>query len=118
MRAPRLHLLLGGGASVSSGVPSAAGLVWDFKRRLYASETNQAIERVGPIMDPTIQRSLQKYFDAKQGAPIEGADDEYSYYFARAYPSGHDRRLYTDSLLNEKKPLPELDVQAPKAAAR
>jgi hypothetical protein len=104
MRAPRLHLFLGGGASVSSGVPSAAGLVWDFKRRLYASETNQAIERVGPIMDPTIQLSLQKYFDTKQRAPAAGADEEYSYYFAHAYPSGHDRRLYIDSLLEGKKP--------------
>jgi len=104
MRAPRLHLFLGGGASVSSGVPSAADLVWDFKRRLYASETNQAIERVGPIADPTIQSSLQKYFDAKGGSPAGGADNEYSYYFARAYPSGHDRRLYVNNLLDGKKP--------------
>ena len=104
MRAPRLHLFLGGGASVSSGVPSAADLVWDFKRRVYASETNQQVERVGPIADPTVQQSLQKYFDAKEGFPGTGADNEYSYYFDRSYPQGRDRRLYINSLLDGKKP--------------
>jgi hypothetical protein len=79
-------------------------MVWEFKRQLYATETNVALERVAPLSDPSIQGSLQRYFDSKSGYPHRDDDSEYGFYFAHAYPSSHDRRLYIAEVLREKRP--------------
>ncbi len=33
-------MFLGSGASASSNIPTASEMIWDFKRRLYATEKN------------------------------------------------------------------------------
>lgn len=104
MRAPKVALFLGAGASVSSGVPSAAHLVWEFKRSIYVSETGIRPERLGPLADAQVRRVLQRHFDAQAGYPREGAPDEYAAYFARAYPDPDDRRLFMSRRLGEPRP--------------
>lgn len=84
-RAPRLGLLLGAGASVSSGVPSAADLIWEFKRQIYATETGVHPSSVAAQVIPGDQGSLDGFFSARAGSPQQAAADEYAHYFERAY---------------------------------
>ena len=37
-------LLLGAGASIESGIPSAADCIWDWKREIYLSQTQVQLE--------------------------------------------------------------------------
>ena len=64
-----MAIFLGAGASVSSGVPTASGLVWEFKRDIYSSETGTHPARIGSLIDPTVREELQRYFDAQAGFP-------------------------------------------------
>ena len=94
LRSRRVSLLLGAGASVSSGLPSAGGLIWEFKRSLYATALNIHPRLVGGVADPSVRERLQTHFDAQGGLPGLGDPAEYSYYFERAYPHADDRRLF------------------------
>ena len=104
LRAPRLGLFIGAGASVSSGIPSAAQLVREFKRQIYATETGTHPSRVASMTDPRIEETIQRYFDARQGFPRAGSDEEYSFYFERAYPDSNDRRLFIGRVVDGRKP--------------
>ncbi len=104
LRAPRLSLLIGAGASVTSGVPSASDLIWDFKRQIYASEMSIHPSQIGSVADPAIRESLQRFFDTKAGYPPHGAGEEYSHYFGKAYPDSQDRRLYIAKRLEGSRP--------------
>jgi hypothetical protein len=104
LRSPRIGLLIGAGASVTSGIPSGWDMIWDFKKLIYAAEQRLHVARVGPLADPTVRAAIQRYFDSQEGTPSEGADNEYSYYFKRALSDADDRRLYVANMVNGKKP--------------
>lgn len=104
LRAPRIGFLLGAGASVTSGIPSAWDLIWAFKREIYAGDQKLNVKSLGPLADPSVRSSIQRHFDSQHGAPAEGADNEYSFYFKRAYPDPDDRRLYVSQLVKDRQP--------------
>jgi len=104
LRSKRVALLLGAGASVSSGLPSAAGLTWEFKRSLYATALNLSPRVVGSIADPIVKQRLQTHFDAQSGSPVLGAEEEYSHYFQLAYPHHDDRRLFIARRVEDASP--------------
>ncbi|MBA2671373.1 MAG: SIR2 family protein [Gemmatimonadetes bacterium] len=104
LRSPRIGLLIGAGASVSSGIPSAWDMIWDFKRSVYATEQRLHPERAGPLADPAIRDAIQRYFDSQDGTPVQDADNEYSYYFKRALSDPDDRRLYVARMVRDKQP--------------
>ena len=45
LRGAKLMWLIGAGASVSSGVPTAAQMIWEFKQNLYASQKHVPLRR-------------------------------------------------------------------------
>jgi NAD-dependent SIR2 family protein deacetylase len=104
LRAPRLNLLIGAGASVSSGVPSAADLVWEFKRQIFATESGVHPSAVGMQVIPEVRESLDRFFAGKAGSPTPGATDEYSHYFEKAYPDAEVRRRFIDKRLDGAQP--------------
>ena len=62
-------MLLGAGASISSGIMSGGQMVWDFKRKIYCIE-NKISEAAFPDMSKeTAQREIQAYLDAKGEHP-------------------------------------------------
>lgn len=104
LRAPRLAVFLGAGASVSSGIPSAAQLVRQFKRSIYATETGTHPARVASMVDPNVEETVQRYFDARPNFPRPGDANEYSFYFERAYPDSGDRRLFIGKQTEDRRP--------------
>jgi len=91
---------LGAGASASSNIPTAFEMTEDFKRRLYASEKS--------IKITTIE---QRYYDFKKD--IDNwvkikfkniPDNEYAFFFEKAFPSRRDRTEYIRKSLESAKP--------------
>jgi NAD-dependent SIR2 family protein deacetylase len=103
MQAPRIAWLLGAGASAAAGVPTAFQATWDWKSRIFATEKNVRRDRLD-LANPLVRRQIQRHFDQQDGSPAEGSDDEYSYYFERAYPRAEDRRAYIDQMIALGKP--------------
>lgn len=103
MRAPRIAWLFGAGASAAAGVPTAYQAIWDWKARIYATEKNIRLSALD-LADPLVLDRIQRHFDLGQGNPAREAEEEYSFYFERAYPRAEDRRTYLDQLTDDAKP--------------
>lgn len=101
---PRLMVFLGAGASVRAGIPTAAEMIWIFRREIYCSETGISKEALRDLSVERNRRRLQEYFDQKGGFPSRGADKEYSFYFERCYPDPSARRSFIHQLLQKVTP--------------
>jgi len=99
LRAANVSWLFGAGSSVSAGLPSAYDLIWDFKRRIYASEERYSLSLFNNLSDPATRRQIQSYFDGKSDYPKEDSNEEYSFYFDKAYPSSRSRKEYIEHAL-------------------
>lgn len=93
---------LGAGASRVAGLPTAADIIWDMKRRYYCLEENQDITRQD-IQNEAVKDRIQSFMDAR-GFPALWADDEYSIYFEKIFGSDSERqRKYLKAILSEEK---------------
>jgi hypothetical protein len=101
----RFMLLLGAGASASSGAPTSSQCVWEWKRDIYLSGNPRiGAEHVLDVSLPTVRRRIQRWLDDHGGFPREGDPEEYSHYVERAYPREDDRRSYFEERLSTSMP--------------
>ena len=99
-----MSMLLGAGASISSGIMSGGQMVWDFKRKIYCIE-NKISEAAFPDMSKeTAQREIQAYLDAKGEHPSLYSTEEYSHYFEYLFGNSRDRDLYIQSKVKNATP--------------
>ncbi len=91
LRTTNISWLFGAGTSVSSGLPSAYDLVWEFKRKIYCSEQGYPLSLFSNLSDSGIRNQIQSYFDSKEVYPKEDSLEEYSEYFELAFPNPKDR---------------------------
>ena len=101
---PRLMVFLGAGASVSAGIPTAVDMTWMFKRMIYCSETGTDEEALRDLSVERHQQRLQEYFDRNKGFPKLWSDNEYSFYFEKAFPDPSDRRIFIRQMLKAGRP--------------
>ena len=97
-------LLLGAGASIESGVPSAADCIWDWKREIYLSKNPGAIGNFDNSKSEGVRRVIQRWIDAQNVFPAENSTDEYSCFAEKAYPIADDRRKYFQHLVANHDP--------------
>jgi hypothetical protein len=97
-------LLLGAGASIESGIPSAVDCIWDWKREIFLSQNMALIEAYNNIKVDSVRTTIQKWLDGKNVYPKHGADNEYSFYAEKAFLIDDDRRRYFQNLVKGKKP--------------
>lgn len=97
-------LLLGAGASVESGIPSAADCIWDWKREIFLSQNPALIESYNNTKVDNVRIAIQKWLDNQRIYPDNGSEDEYSFYAEKAYPIEDDRRKYFQHLVADKNP--------------
>jgi hypothetical protein len=94
--------LIGAGASRAAGLPTASDLLWDMKKRYYAREENQAVDRQD-IQNRAVRERIQS-FVASRGFPAEGDEGEYVSYFERIFGTEKERqRRYLSAALSEDK---------------
>src|SRR5258708_6826531 len=93
---------IGAGASRSAGLPTAADIIWDMKRRYYCQEENQDVSRQDIQNDP-VKARIQTFMDSR-GFPAQWAPDEYATYFTKIFGSDLERqRRYLRGILSEDK---------------
>lgn len=97
-------LLLGAGASIESGIPSAADCIWDWKREIYLSKNPGSIGNVDNSKSEAVRRKIQRWIDAQNIYPAENSAEEYSYFAEKAYPIADDRRKYFQHLVANHEP--------------
>ena len=91
---------LGAGASRAAGLPTAADIIWDIKRRHYAREENRRVAR-HDLQNTAVKERIQSFFDSR-GFPALGAPDEYAAYFERVFGEDRERqRRYLRAILSE-----------------
>jgi NAD-dependent SIR2 family protein deacetylase len=86
----QLAWLVGAGASVMSGIPTASQLTLRFKHALYCDANGLDVQDIDPA-DARTRRLIANYFAANQTLPPPGDNDEYAASFERAYPSADAR---------------------------
>jgi hypothetical protein len=99
-----LSLLLGAGASISSGMPSAERCIWEWKQDIFATNNPTLREVVGEISLSAARKRIQDWLDARGGFPALGAADEYSFYANACYPTPRDRRGFFQAYVSKAKP--------------
>ena len=89
-----LSFFLGAGASVSSGLPSAEMCIWEWKRRMFLTNTPGVEKQFAELSLPGIRRRIQEWLDAQGSFPPAGSPEEYGFYIQRCFPIAEDRRAY------------------------
>ncbi len=91
-------LLLGAGASASSGIPTAEQCVWEWKRGIYLTRNNSvSTSFFNDVRLPLVQKKIQQWLDQQGKFPPLGDPREYNYYAQETYPLPVDRRAYFQS---------------------
>jgi len=99
-----LLVFLGAGASMSSGMPSAVQCIWEWKRSIFLTN-NPGLERqFDELSLPSVRQRIQRWLDAQQRFPKEGAPDEYSVFIEECYTRGDDRRRYFQEWVKASNP--------------
>lgn len=99
-----IDFYLGSGASIQSGIPTGANLVWHFKRELYCSENNVSTELYKDLNLLSTQKTLQDYFDRQGGHPAQYAPEEYGHYFELCFGTVLSRKRFIEDLVADKNP--------------
>ena len=97
-------LLLGAGASVESGVPSASDCIWDWKHEIFMSQNPSSADSFKNIKIDNVRIAIQNWLDSQGVYPIASSDEEYSFFAEKAYPIDEDRRKYFQHLSENKNP--------------
>jgi len=74
---------LGAGASRTAGMPTAADIIWDLKRRYYCLHENQDLKSHS-VNSQIVRAKIQDYVESK-GFPPAGSPDEYGFYFSLTF---------------------------------
>jgi len=96
--------LLGAGASISSGIQSAADCIWEWKKNIFITKNPNLSQQYGEYKSETVQRSIQRWLDNEGSYPKEGSADEYSFYALKAYPIDDTRRKYFENISRGREP--------------
>jgi hypothetical protein len=93
-------LLLGAGASISSGIPSGSDLVWHFKREILSSSGKINGKKFQDLKIEDNKKIIQSYFE-EEDVKVSNA---YSYYFEKCYPDPLVRQEFLTNMVRDKKP--------------
>lgn len=97
-------LLIGAGASISSGIQSASDCIWEWKKDIYLSKNPNASEYYKNTRNESVRSSIQTWIDNEGIYPKLNSEEEYSSFAEKAYPISDDRRKYFQSLIEGAEP--------------
>lgn len=103
-RKGKLMWLLGAGASIAAGIPSAWNMIQEFKQKLYTSKNHVSSKSVNDLSNPAICSILQDFIDNTGTYPSMGAPEEYAALFEAVCPAELDRQNYIESIILQGRP--------------
>lgn len=99
------HLfLLGAGASVSSGMPSAEQCIWEWKRDIFLTKNPGMEEQFSELSLVGVRQNIQRWLDHQDRYPRRDTPEEYGCYIEGCYPIPGDRRAYFQEKVREAQP--------------
>ena len=78
-------LLLGAGASVESGIPSATECIWDWKHDIFISQNPSLVEAFKNIKADNVRLAVQRWLDNQKIYPQLYSNEEYRSMLKRHY---------------------------------
>lgn len=93
----KVSFFLGAGASVESGVLSAADCILEWKKQIYDTNNAHSPFRTANFKAEACKKAVQKWIDAQGIYPSMGDDKEYSFFAEKTYPNEPDRCTYFNS---------------------
>lgn len=103
LRPGQLMWLLGAGASVSAGIPSAWEMIWQFKQTLFITQRKTPAESVADLSDPNVRALLDSHVAGSEHLPPVGSPDEYAALFEATYPAERDRATFIQGMISGGK---------------
>jgi hypothetical protein len=103
-RGKSISLLLGAGASISSGMPSAERCIWEWKQDIFATNNPALRESVGELSLPGTKRRIQEWLDRRGGFPPNADTSEYAVYAQACFPTSTDRRSFFQNYVRSAAP--------------
>ena len=97
-------MLIGAGASISSGIQSAYDCIWEWKKDIFLSKNPNSADYYKNFKNESVRASIQTWLDNEATYPELDSDEEYSFYAEKAYPIPDDRRKYFQHLVEGKEP--------------
>ena len=97
-------LLLGAGASISSGVPSAASCIWEWKRAIFLTRNPGLETQFAESPLPAVRAKIQRWLDDRGTYPRNETPEEYSVYIEECYPIADDRRVFFQEKIRQAVP--------------
>jgi hypothetical protein len=97
-------VFLGAGASVSSGIPSAASCIWEWKRSIFLTKNPGLEAQFSELSLPSVQSRIQRWLDSQQKYPSNDNADEYGFYIQECYPISDDRRAFFQEKIRVASP--------------
>lgn len=99
-----VSLLLGAGASISSGMPSAERCIWEWKREIFVTNNPTLRDSVGELSLPGTRTRIQHWLDQREAYPPLGDASEYSFYAKECYLTAEHRRKFFQSFVERSQP--------------
>ncbi|MGH9830368.1 MAG: SIR2 family protein, partial [Blastocatellia bacterium] len=97
-------LFLGAGASISSGIPSAASCIWEWKRSIFLTKNPGLEAQFAELSLPAIRSKIQRWLDSQRKYPACDSSDEYGFYIEECYPIADDRRAFFAERIRQSAP--------------
>ena len=96
----KFTFLFGAGASASSNIATASEMIWDFKRRLYSADKSIKITTIEQ-RDYEFRHDIENWIKVNyRNVP----ENEYGFFFEKAFPSRQDRKNYITETLKSANP--------------
>lgn len=103
-RATPHALLLGAGASISSGVPSAASCIWEWKRAIFLTKNPGLEAQFTELSLPAVRSKIQNWLDAQRTFPRLDAPEEYGAFIQACFPISDDRQAFFQEKVRQATP--------------
>lgn len=97
-------LLLGAGASISSGIPSAESCIWEWKRAIFLTRNPGLEAQFAELSLPAVRAKIQRWLDGQSTYPGNGTAEEYGVYIKECYPIADDRRSFFQEKVRQAIP--------------
>lgn len=98
------QVLLGAGASITSGVPSAFDCTWHWKRDIFLTNNSELGAYFSELSLPSVRMRIQQWLDQQGRYPRENSPEEYSTFAEACYPRPADRQAFFQRLVTKAKP--------------
>ena len=96
-------LFLGAGASITSGVPSAAACIREWKRDIFVTNNPTLRDFVSETSLPSVQRRIDEWLQANDHWPGEDEDD-YCYFISKCHRIADNRRRFFEPYVLNASP--------------